>query len=101
MQPISNATWPAFWAQVTLRMHLPLGPFGCQTETPVPASTCGCQLSHEDTCQVSNKAGACSGLLYLQIDRASASEVHAAHSAHASAGPTRHRWALLLRQLRD
>src|SRR6266480_5043636 len=38
---------------------------------------------------------------FILNDRSSASEVHAAHSAHASTGTSRHRWALLLRQLGD
>jgi len=27
IEPIANAIWPAFWAQVTLRMQSPPGPF--------------------------------------------------------------------------
>src|SRR5260370_15069019 len=53
-------------------------------------------LSSRNKCQVSRRPERARAF-FIFNDRA-ASEVHA---AHASAGPARHRWALLLRQLGD
>src|SRR5205814_1133815 len=54
-----RAHWPLLWAS-TLRLAN-LGQ--CDRCTPALA---GCQLSRRDKCQVSKKAGACSGLLYFR-----------------------------------
>jgi len=48
--------------------------------------------------KLSKKAQACPGLLCSQLSIAR-SVIHATHSAHATPGAARHRWALLLRQL--
>src|SRR5260370_12878172 len=54
-------------------------------------------LSRRNKCQVSRRPERARAF-FIFNDRA-ASEVHAAHAS--SAGPARHRWALLLRQLGD
>src|ERR1700738_5547973 len=56
-------------------------------------------MRRETMLAFTKKTGACAGSsLFSMINRAT-SEVHPAHSAHASTGTARHRWALLLRHL--
>src|SRR5204862_2696069 len=71
-------------------------PANCDRCTP---HTCGLSIEPQEQVSGFKEGRSVLGPSFILNDRSSASEVHAAHSAHASTGTARHRWALPLRQL--
>src|SRR6266700_7499945 len=83
----------ALGAPVADAWHVPAA--NCDRCTP---RTCGLPIEPQERVRFQRRPERARAFFILN-DRSSASEVHAAHSAHASTGTARHRWALLLRHL--